>query len=1015
MFLSKFFTPKWQHKNPNIRKRALLSLGNKVPDRQVIYTAVAKNDEEASIRRIAVQRLLDLNLLARIANDDKDQNVRSDASQRSAYILSGKLKSGPGLDERNEKIKSITDESILNYLLKNAVDSSIRLSIAERFDQLSIYADVATTDSDIDVQLTALAHISQKAILERIVKQTRRKNKAVSQAAQARLHNIHQQEETAQKLRQEAKLLCAEVNGLISNAREKQSWTDAQNALERIHLKWDGLRSDWTSLSGDVGDGLQAKFDKVCRAFIDEQKDFEEGQAKRHAQNEKYMPIQQEKRAMCDMFESDLNDLHKVKALSRADIEKLENILSRNKSDWQMLSSKTNEPLEPYDGALDKALNDQHGQLMDKARDYQSDIELYLKSIEIAKKLAKQAAQLVKKSGNIRKPDIVKLQDKWISLNKPRYFRLADIGSIDIDAQISELFSAYEHQEISRKHDRREFLKVVKSLEGSVRQGKAVQANKLAKQASNLLRKLSVDDVKGFREDGSLQKFQTLQQQVDEFQDWRKWSNEPKKIQLCQTMKNLLVELEQMPEGAEVNYEDVAEQVRLARNEWKSLSKAEVNASVELWERFDSACKQVYEPCQEYFGTEAAKRDENLAQKETLCNSLDKYIHMVVNQANEDIDWQAVDKIIRVAAKDWRKLGPVNRKDKKAIDERFRLAVNKLGDLNREQKQLNSDKKIQVIKRAEKIAAELVDEQASLGDAIASIKKLQANWKTIGPGIKDAALWRGFRKPCDAVFGLRTSKIEQEKQAQDSLISKRTEMCEKLESLTCLSPEDLIRQKTDIDALAQQWAELGSLSKRDALALRYSNAVQALNKQMDAARLAQHGALKQQQKTQVSMCIQAENLLRNLLESDKDITQFELEFEKISQPWEGLEQKQDSLSKSIIDRFQTAVQLFENIKVGDKNVIRAGLEKISITTHKTKQTLCLQLEIAANVESPSEYKQDRMAYQVSVLANKMKHDGATDMASEAEDLVLRWHKAGFVTHSDANDLENRFFNTYNNI
>ena len=1013
MFLSKLFTPKWQHKNPNVRKHALLSLSNKTSDRQAIYVAVALDDEESSIRRIAVQRLRDLELLARIARDDKDHNVCSDAEQRMAVILSGKLKSGPSLDERNEKIKSITDESILNYLLKNAVESSIRLSIAERFDQQSVYAEVAITDSDNDVQMAALKHISQKAILERVAKQTRRKNKVLSQAAQSRVDKIREQNENVQKLRQEAKLLCAEVNGLTNSAREHQTWTDAQNAIERISTRWAKLDSDWRSLSGAIDDELQVKFDKACSAFNDEKKDYEEGQAKRQARNEKYLPIQQEKRALCDTLEIELNNIHQVKSLSNAEIDKLESLLATSKSSWQTLSNKLIEPLDQYDEALDKALNDQYKQLLDKAQVYKKDIELYLKSIKFARDLSHQIRQLSRKSGHIKKTDINKLQEKWAKLSKPTYFKLNETDSIDIDAQLNELLSKYESQEESRKHDKAEFLKVVRSLKDTVAEGKAAHANKLVKQGSNLLRKLAADDVKEFREAGSLQQFQSLQQEVNELQDWRKWSNEPKKIQLCQSVENLVAKLEETPELTTLNFEDIADQVRSAREEWKNLSKSEVNASVELWERFDAACKSAYEPCQEYFGEESKKRDENLAQKEALCDSLEDYIKVVAAKANEDIDWRAVDKIVRVASQDWGKLGPVNHRDKKASDGRFYSALNKLNKLNREERQRNSDKKTLIIKQAEKIATDLVDERTSLNEAIDTVKKLQVEWKTIGVAMKDAMLWKKFRKPCDEIFALRASKIEQEKQVQETIINERKVICENIESLGHLSAEEVLSKRSEFEEMSKQWASYEKLPKHDALEKRYKNAVQSFNKQIENARLERDKALKQQQQVQVSMCWQAEDFVRNLCNNEHNISQFEMDYASLKQEWDALELKQDALSKAIAERFQSAVQLIEDLKSGDNITLREKLEESSKIAKETKLTLCLQLEIAANVESPQEYKHDRMAYQVSVLANKMQRDALTDIESEVDDLVRRWHKAGLVIDKDANAMENRFFDTYN--
>jgi len=1009
MFLSKLFTPKWQHKNPNVRKHALLSISNKTADRQIIYAAVAIDDPESSIRRIAVQRLLDLELLTQISKHDKDQNVSSDAGQRLAHILSGKLKSGPSLEARAEKIEAIVDEPILNYLLKNAAESAIRLSIAERFNQQSIYADVAITDPDNDVQLAALKHISQKALLERVAKKTRRKSQAVSQAAQSRVDNIREQDEAVLRYRQEAKLLCAEVSGLINDAREHKMWADAEIALERITSRWAELISQWDALSDSIDEELTLNFDRVCRAFINEKADYDAGQAKRQALNEKYIPIQQEKRKQCDQLELELSNIHTAKSLSNAEIDKLEKLGTSHKASWKALKKQFAEPLDKYDEALDQALNQQHDELMDKICAYQKDIKLYIKSIEIAKKLSRQASQLIKKPGHIKPKDIASLQEKWAALTKPVHFSLVSIDSIDIDAQIALLKSKYEAQEELSKQNKREFVKVMQLLKESVDDGQAANANKLVKQGGNLLRKLAVEDVKEFRESGSLQQFQLLQQEVGELQDWRKWSNEPKKIQLCQSMEKLL---EEIPETAEPNFEDIAEQVRLARKEWKNLSKSEINASIELWERFDAACKKAYAPCQEYFSDVAIKRDENLLQRESLCRSLEDYCKVVMSKPNEQTDWRAADKIVRVASKDWGKLGPVNHKDKKAIDGRFHTILNNLNKHIREEKQYNSEKKTLIINRAEKIATDLVDERTTLNEAIATAKKLQVEWKTIGLALKDAVLWKAFRKPCDEIFGLRTSNIEEEKQLQQTLINERKEICENIESRASLSTSEIMSKRTEIRDLAQQWSDFERLARQDKLEIRYNKAMEAFGNQVKNAEIELGKALKLQRQEQVLMCLQVEDIVRNLFNRNKDIAQLEPDLAKLRQQWQSLEFKQDSYSRVIVERFQSGVQLFDDLKAGDNNELYAKIEVSSKIAKETKLALCLQLEIATNIDSPLEYQQDRMAYQVSMLADRMKHDFAYDMANESEELALSWHKAGIVIDGDARALENRFFDTY---
>jgi len=1010
MFLSKLFAPKWQHKNPNVRKHALLSMNSKTADRQSIYAIVALEDPESSIRRIAVQRLFDLELLTQIVNDDKDQNVCTDAEQRMVRILSGKLKLGPSLEQRAKIIKAITDESILTNLMKNAVESSIRLSIVERFNQQTIYADIAISDQDSDVQLAALNHISQKALLERVVKKTRRKNQAVSQAAQLRVDNILEQTASIQRYRQEAKLLCAEVTSLINNAREQQMWADAEATLERITARWAELLIQWGILSDSIDEELTANFDRACHAFINEKKDYEAGQAKRQALNAKYIPIQQEKRKLCDQLELELSNIRLVKSLSSAEIDKLDILGASIKSSWQTPKNHFDEPLDQYDEALDKALNQQYDQLMNTLRTYKKDIALYLQSIESAKKISRQARQLVKKSNHIKLADVTRLQKQWADLRKPTVFTLGANDSFDIDAQFIEIVSKYEAQEEARKQNKRDFINIIKSLKASVDGGQAANANKLVKQGGHLLRRLAADDVKELRDRGSLQQYQSLQQAVDELQDWRKWSNEPKKIQLCQAVEKLV---EEIPEAVEPNYEDIAEQVRLARSEWKNLSKSEVNASVELWERFDTACKKAYEPCQDYFGQVATKRDENLARKEALCDSLEEYIKVVTSKSSDDTDWRAADKIVRVASKDWQAVGDVNHKDKRAIDGRFHKVLNQLSRLIREEKQIASENKIRIIKHAEKLATDLVDERTSLNDAIADAKKLQAEWKTLGLALKDAQLWKAFRKPCDEIFGLRTSKIEHEKQANEALLNERKEICEGLESRSSLTTLEVMSKRSEVGELSQRWSELERLANRDKLEIRYRNAVNAFNKQIKNAELELDKALKLQRQEQVAMCLQAEEIVRNLFGRDNGNAQFESALATLRQKWQALEYKQDSVSRVIAERFESSVQLFDELINGDNAELCTKIEVNSKKAKAAKLNLCLQLEIVANIESPIEYQQDRMAYQVSMLAKKMKHDIVTNLVNESEELALNWHKAGFVIDGDAVVLENRFFDTYN--
>ena len=63
MFIQKLFSPKWKHKNPNIRKEALEALNPRKEDTQKIFAEVVKVDSDITIRRMVVGRLRDIELL----------------------------------------------------------------------------------------------------------------------------------------------------------------------------------------------------------------------------------------------------------------------------------------------------------------------------------------------------------------------------------------------------------------------------------------------------------------------------------------------------------------------------------------------------------------------------------------------------------------------------------------------------------------------------------------------------------------------------------------------------------------------------------------------------------------------------------------------------------------------------------------------------------------------------------------------------------------------------------------
>src|SRR6059058_2797326 len=76
-------TPRWKHADPSVRAAAVYDIG---PEEADALRALAREDADARVRRAAVMRLDEVDVLAEIAGSDPDEDVRGEAVRGLAGI-----------------------------------------------------------------------------------------------------------------------------------------------------------------------------------------------------------------------------------------------------------------------------------------------------------------------------------------------------------------------------------------------------------------------------------------------------------------------------------------------------------------------------------------------------------------------------------------------------------------------------------------------------------------------------------------------------------------------------------------------------------------------------------------------------------------------------------------------------------------------------------------------------------------------------------------------------------------
>ncbi len=201
------------------------------------------------------------------------------------------------------------------------------------------------------------------------------------------------------------------------------------------------------------------------------------------------------------------------------------------------------------------------------------------------------------------------------------------------------------------------------------------------------------------------------------------------------------------------------------------------------------------------------QRWANIGIEEQLCDKMEAL-------AAVD-DPEVVAQQIRELQQQWRQAADVPRAQGDALWKRFKAAHDVAWQRceahfagQAQVRAENLAKKVTLCERAEALA-----ESSNWIQTADEIKRLQAEWKTIGPVSRgqEKAIWERFRTACDRFFTRRHADLAQRKTVWSENLAKKEALCAKAEALA---------ESTDWDAAAAairqlqtEWKSIGAVKK----------------------------------------------------------------------------------------------------------------------------------------------------------------------------------------------------------
>lgn len=216
--------------------------------------------------------------------------------------------------------------------------------------------------------------------------------------------------------------------------------------------------------------------------------------------------------------------------------------------------------------------------------------------------------------------------------------------------------------------------------------------------------------------------------------------------------KIVICEIVEAIEYGELNsygaWESKTQEVIALQSKWKTIGFAPQKMNVKIFDRFRKACDEFFKKKGEFFKDLKEAMSENLERKEALCKQAE--------ELKESTDWKATADVYVKLQKEWRSIGPVQKKVSDALWKKFIGACDYF--FEQKQKATSSVREVEVenLKKKKSIIEQLEDinEKMEVEEANELLRELMKEWNTIGhvPFKEKDKVYKHYRTLVDQLF-----------------------------------------------------------------------------------------------------------------------------------------------------------------------------------------------------------------------------------------------------------------------
>jgi hypothetical protein len=832
-FLDRFkIQPKYKSADPEVRAAYVreLDAGPLGEEDAAAIVALAREDPDARVRRAAAARIEDIGVLSAIAAGDADPAIRAELLDRLAAIaasdaagasqalaaltdpkqISTIARTSPNDAVRSEAVGRLTDAKLLSSVARHAADPRTAALASERIEDQAELLTVAIKTDHKDAGVSALERAvaqggTDRAALEGIA--DRAKNKAVTKRARAMIQAIDEAEAGRRAAVEQRRQAVASAIARVEALAASTTTPGVAEQIDAAEAEWRGMEAGDTREITAADSGRFNAAVEAARGTLERER---QAQAEREARAAQLAASRLTKSRLCEA----------VDAISGEDtVERIE--IAR--AEWEGL------PEDPEAGVHEefRARFEEACRRVQSRHDNRQDIAKTIARLEELSREAEQHAAL--EDGPAYAWDSI--AKEWRTLREK---------TEGIDEAIAQRFTAAEttvreraeaKKGAAEKAIRQQVQRIDQLIERAHKRAEAEdltlkEADKAARDLRSAIetpltlphheREYLVERLKA-----ALAALAPKLHELREMDEWKRFAN-------AAVQEELIAQAEALGKKYDLekpdDMEKAARELHDIQERWKQAAEAPRAQAQTLWHRYRQAADPIQAKAREFFASRAVERETNLKLKISLCERAEALA--------DSTDWIKTAEEMKKLQAEWQASGPVPRPDTRVVWKRFRDACDRF--FTRRNEDLAQRKEVWSVNQAKKEAlcarAEELAESRDWERAASELRRLQAEWKNVGPvrRTKSEALWQRFRTAADRFFERykRRDEIEIEsRQADREALAVELESFLPAEGTETEPPPELLEK---VRSLRTRWNQSTTAVSKgaDPLSARFMSAME---------------------------------------------------------------------------------------------------------------------------------------------------------------------------------------------